>query len=87
MRVNPGLGSGHSKRTNVGGPSASFGIWHEHMDEVVRIAQEFNLRITGLHSHIGSGSDPEVWQRCARLTLARGSQPAGRRAGQPGRRL
>jgi diaminopimelate decarboxylase len=39
------------------------------MDEVVRIAQEFNLRITGLHSHIGSGSDPEVWQRCARLTL------------------
>ena len=69
VRVNPGLGSGHSKRTNVGGPSASFGIWHEHMDEVVKIAQEFNLRITGLHSHIGSGSDPEVWQRCARLTL------------------
>ena len=69
VRVNPGLGSGHSKRTNVGGPSASFGIWHEHMDEVVKIAQEFNLRMTGLHSHIGSGSDPEVWQRCARLTL------------------
>jgi diaminopimelate decarboxylase len=28
LRVNPGLGSGGSKRTNVGGPSSSFGIWH-----------------------------------------------------------
>ena len=34
IRVNPGLGSGHSQRTNVGGPSASFGIWHEHLDPV-----------------------------------------------------
>jgi diaminopimelate decarboxylase len=32
VRFNPGLGSGHSRRTNVGGPSASFGIWHEHLE-------------------------------------------------------
>ena len=32
VRINPGLGSGHSQRTNVGGPSASFGIWHEYLD-------------------------------------------------------
>ena len=69
IRVNPGLGSGHSQRTNVGGPSASFGIWHEHLDKVLETAAEFDLSITGLHSHIGSGSDPEVWQRCARMTL------------------
>jgi len=69
IRVNPGLGSGHSNRTNVGGPSSSFGIWHEHLDQVVAIASEYGLRITGLHSHIGSGSDPKVWQHCARLTL------------------
>ena len=69
VRVNPGLGSGHSQRTNVGGPSASFGIWHEHLDQVIETAAEFDLKITGLHSHIGSGSDPEVWQRCARMTL------------------
>jgi diaminopimelate decarboxylase len=35
IRVNPGLGSGHNNRTNVGGPSASFGIWHEHLDEAL----------------------------------------------------
>lgn len=69
VRINPGLGSGHSQRTNVGGPSASFGIWHAYLDQVKAIAGRFGLRITGLHSHIGSGSDPAVWQRCARLTL------------------
>ena len=69
VRLNPGLGSGHSQRTNVGGPSASFGIWHEYLDEVLAIQKGSGLRITGLHSHIGSGSDPVVWQRCARLTL------------------
>ncbi len=69
VRVNPGLGSGHSQRTNVGGPSASFGIWHEYLDEILATAKHFDLRITGLHTHIGSGSDPEVWQKCAQLTL------------------
>ena len=69
VRINPGLGSGHSNRTNVGGPSSSFGIWHEYLQQVLATAAEHDLRITGLHSHIGSGSDPEVWQRCARLTL------------------
>ena len=38
VRINPGLGSGHSQRTNVGGPSASFGIWHAYLDQVKAIA-------------------------------------------------
>ena len=69
VRLNPGLGSGHSNRTNVGGPSASFGIWHTHLERVVRTAREYDLKITRLHTHIGSGSDPEVWQRCSGLTM------------------
>lgn len=70
VRINPGLGSGHSNRTNVGGPSSSFGIWHEHLEEVLETARTHNLRLTGMHTHVGSGSDPEVWKRCAMLTLA-----------------
>ncbi len=70
IRINPGLGSGHSNRTNVGGPAASFGIWHEYLPQVLKLAAKHHLRITGLHSHIGSGSDPAVWQRCAGLSLA-----------------
>ena len=38
VRINPGLGSGHSNRTNVGGVSSSFGIWHEYIDRVHEIA-------------------------------------------------
>ncbi len=74
VRVNPGLGSGHSNRTNVGGPSSSFGIWHEHLDEVRQTATRHNLRLTGMHTHIGSGADPDVWLHCANLALAIAAQ-------------
>ena len=70
IRVNPGAGGGHNNRTNTGGPAASFGIWHERLDEAFEIAREFDLRLSGLHTHIGSGGDPEVWKRCAGLILA-----------------
>lgn len=69
IRVNPGLGSGHSNRTNVGGPSSSFGIWHEHLDEIKEICARHRLRLTGMHTHIGSGSDPDTWAHCAGLSL------------------
>lgn len=70
VRINPGLGSGHSNRTNVGGPAASFGIWHEHVEEIKKIALKYNLKITRLHTHIGSGGDPEVWLRVAEMSIA-----------------
>ena len=69
VRMNPGLGSGHSNRTNTGGPSASFGIWREYLPEVRDIARRHSLTISRLHSHVGSGSDWRVWQKAARLTL------------------
>jgi len=69
VRMNAGLGSGATNRTNTGGPAASFGIWHEYLGDVKTLAERFNLRITRLHSHIGSGTDPEVWKRVTRMTL------------------
>ncbi len=69
IRVNPGLGSGHSNRTNTGGPSASFGIWHQYLDEALAIQRDYGLRITRMHTHVGSGTDPDVWNRCARMSL------------------
>ncbi len=69
VRINPGLGSGHSNRTNVGGPSASFGIWHEHTDAILAFASKHALRLSGMHTHIGSGTDPEIWLHCAQLSL------------------
>lgn len=69
IRINPGLGSGHNNRTNVGGPASSFGIWHSDLDRVPEIQTKHDLKITRLHTHIGSGADPQIWERCAQLSL------------------
>jgi diaminopimelate decarboxylase len=69
VRINPGKGSGHSNRTNVGGPASSFGIWHQQLEEILAVAREYGVTIAGMHTHIGSGGDPEVWKHCARLSL------------------
>ncbi len=57
LRVNPGFGHGHSQKVNTGGKQAKFGIWHEQIAECVARAQQYRLKITGLHMHIGSGTD------------------------------
>ncbi len=69
LRINPGIGSGGTKKTNVGGPSASFGIWHEYAEQAREIVAKHRLRIVRIHTHIGSGGDPEVWQRVAAMSL------------------
>ncbi len=69
VRINPGLGSGHSNRTNTGGVGSSFGIWRGLLDEVKAAAERHGLTITTMHTHIGSGSDPDTWVHCARLSL------------------
>ena len=69
VRMNPGLGSGSTKRTNTGGPSSSFGIWYEHLNAVKSLAERHRLMVRTLHTHIGSGTDPDVWQRVTRMTL------------------
>lgn len=69
LRFNPGLGSGGTNRTNVGGPASSFGIWHEQMEEARELVRTHRLKVVRIHTHIGSGSDPEVWKRVAALSL------------------
>eukprot|EP01035_Chromulina_nebulosa_P017861 gene17861-23474_t len=69
VRFNPGKGSGGTGKTNVGGPTASFGIWYELLDQVKSIADSNNINIIRVHTHIGSGSDPEIWQNVAGLSL------------------
>jgi diaminopimelate decarboxylase len=59
LRINPGFGHGHSQKTNTGGPQSKHGIWHTQVEECVQRSQKWNLRVTGLHMHIGSGTDFE----------------------------
>ena len=57
LRVNPGFGHGHSQKTNTGGEGSKHGIWHGEIPEVLRRAEWAGLAVTGLHMHIGSGTD------------------------------
>jgi diaminopimelate decarboxylase len=69
VRINPGAGDGFNNRLNTGGLGTSFGIWHEYIDEVERIAQKYGLVIDLVHTHIGTSADPDVWLEIAKLNL------------------
>ncbi|CAN0367983.1 unnamed protein product [Pylaiella littoralis] len=69
VRFNPGMGSGGTKSTNVGGLASSFGIWYEWVDEVKEICAAGDLTVSRVHTHIGSGSDPAVWQKVSGMSL------------------
>jgi diaminopimelate decarboxylase len=59
LRINPGFGHGHSQKTNTGGEQSKHGIWHTQIDDCLRRADQTGVTVTGLHMHIGSGTDLE----------------------------
>jgi diaminopimelate decarboxylase len=63
IRINPGEGAGHSKKTNTGGPYSKHGIWFENLKEARNIAKRHGLIISGVHTHIGSGGDMDHLKR------------------------
>lgn len=69
IRVNPGEGHGETKKTNTGGPSSKHGIYFDQLDEVRRVAAAAGIRLIGIHSHIGSGTDLSHWLKIKDLTL------------------
>lgn len=69
VRLNPGIGSGHSAKTMTGGLTSSFGIWYEYIPQILKLAQRYNLTVERLHTHIGSGSNPKIWQEAASSSI------------------
>ena len=59
IRVNPGFGHGHSRKTNTGGESSKHGIWHTDLAASLQAVRKHGLHLVGLHMHIGSGADFE----------------------------
>jgi diaminopimelate decarboxylase len=71
LRINPGFGHGHSRKTNTGGDQSKHGIWHEQLAECLALAGRYNLTVAGLHMHIGSGTDLEhLSQVCGAMEKA-----------------
>ncbi|MFQ5699760.1 MAG: diaminopimelate decarboxylase [Myxococcota bacterium] len=57
LRINPGFGHGHHRKTNTGGAHSKHGIWYEQIGESLARARRHELGIHGVHVHIGSGTD------------------------------
>ncbi len=71
LRINPGFGHGHSQKTNTGGEQSKHGIWHEQLEHCLRRVDHHGLAVTGVHMHIGSGTDLEhLSQVCGALEKA-----------------
>ena len=77
LRINPGFGHGHSQKTNTGGDQSKHGIWFEELDSCLQKADFHGLQISGLHMHIGSGTDFEHLSQ-----VASAMESAARRVGR-----
>jgi diaminopimelate decarboxylase len=59
LRINPGFGHGHSRKTNTGGEHSKHGIWPTDLPSALASITRHGLVLEGLHMHIGSGVDYE----------------------------
>jgi len=63
LRVDLGRGDGHHAKVVTGGAAAKFGLPVALVEEFTAAAQNLDIRITGLHAHLGSGIDqPRHWR-------------------------
>ncbi|WP_322741374.1 diaminopimelate decarboxylase [Fervidicoccus fontis] len=62
IRINPGIGYGHHEYAKTGGLT-KFGIYLNEIETAKEYVMKYNLRIRGIHIHIGSGilqTDPYI---------------------------
>ena len=55
LRIDLGHGDGHHAKVNTGGKEAKFGLSAQRVEEFMGVARGLDVRITGLHAHLGSG--------------------------------
>ena len=66
LRVDPGHGKGHHRYVRTAGPKSKFGVSPDELSEVGKRAKELNLKIKGLHAHVGSGvREVGTWSKTA----------------------
>jgi len=57
LRLDLGRGEGHHAKVKTGGIAAKFGLPLANVDAFLAAARAIDLRIGGLHAHLGSGTD------------------------------
>ena len=64
LRIDLGRGDGHHAKVTTGGKDSKFGLPTARVEEFVQLAAELDVRIVGLHAHLGSGvgGNREHWK-------------------------
>ena len=63
LRLDPGFGRGHHEKVRTGGSGAKFGLPLAALDGFMTLARALDVRVFGLHAHLGSGIvDPSHWR-------------------------
>jgi diaminopimelate decarboxylase len=55
VRFNPNIGAASHATNITGGPESKFGIQFEFLDKILEIVKKYDLRLVGIHEHLGSG--------------------------------
>jgi len=55
IRINPDIGDGHHERVVTGNKDSKFGIRFDLVGDCLELAKKYDVKITGIHIHIGSG--------------------------------
>lgn len=55
IRINPDIGDGHHSKVITGNKDSKFGIRIDLLSDCIAMAKKHDVRITGIHAHIGSG--------------------------------
>jgi len=55
LRINPGVGAYSTQLTSSGSKPTKFGIYPDQFEKALELARSHELRVQGLHFHIGSG--------------------------------
>jgi len=63
LRIDLGFGDGHHEKVTTGGKASKFGLAASRVEEFEALARALDVRITGLHAHLGSGVETrEHWR-------------------------
>ena len=64
LRIDLGHGDGHHEKVTTGGKASKFGLAASRVEEFATLARGLEVRITGLHAHLGSGVETrEHWRQ------------------------
>ena len=64
VRIDPGGGAGHHAHVRTAGARSKFGVSAEQLPVLAELCARHEVRVVGLHAHVGSGvRDPRAWER------------------------